>query len=137
MKNRAFHFEIKDLLTQFIAAFDDTVISRFDRGRNPKQDIEVRYVFAPKQRVMYDIVNRAQNLTLPVVAVNLASITRDESRVFNKLTPTFIPTSLTDAPEKSSKFLMPVPVNLEVNMSIMTRYMADADQGTTGFRYRI
>ena len=84
MKNRAFHFEIKDLLTQFIAAFDDTVISRFDRGRNPKQDVEVRYVFAPKQRVMYDIVNRAQNLTLPVVAVNLASITRDESRDTSK-----------------------------------------------------
>ena len=100
MKNRAFHFEIKDLLTQFIAAFDDTVISRFDRSRNPKQNVEVRYVFAPKQRVMYDIVNRAQNLTLPVVAVNLASVTRDESRVFNKLTPTFVPASLTDAPER-------------------------------------
>jgi len=133
LKNRAFHFEIKDLLTQFVAAFDDTVISRFDRNRNPKQDIEVRYVFAPKQRVMYDIVNRAQNLTLPVVAVNLASVTRDESRVFNKLTPTFVPGSLTDAPEKSSKFLMPVPVNLEVNMSIMTRYMADADQIVSNF----
>lgn len=35
MKNRAFHFEIKDLLTQFIAAFDDTVISRFNKDRNP------------------------------------------------------------------------------------------------------
>ena len=28
MKNRAFHFEIKNLLTQFVAAFDDVVISR-------------------------------------------------------------------------------------------------------------
>ena len=76
MKNRAFHFEIKDLLTQFIAAFDDVVIKRYTRGgrdreeptgnvleRTPKQDVEVRYVFAPKQRVMYDIINKAQNLT--------------------------------------------------------------------------
>ena len=49
MKNRAFHFEIKDLLTQFIAAFDDTVISRFNKDRNPGSDIEVRYVFAPNR----------------------------------------------------------------------------------------
>ncbi len=86
MKNRAFHFEIKNLLTQFVAAFDDTVISRFDKNRNAKSNIDVRYVFAPKQRVMYDIVNKAQNITLPVVAINLNSISRDESRVFNKLT---------------------------------------------------
>ena len=91
MRKRAYHFEIKDLLTQFVAAFDDTVISRFDKNRNAKQNIDVRYVFAPKQRIMYDIVNKAQNLTLPVVAINLTSVTRDESRVFNKLTPSYLP----------------------------------------------
>lgn len=133
MRNRAYHFEIKDLLTQFVAAFDDTVVSRFDKDRNAKQDIEVRYVFAPKQRVMYDIVNKAQNLTLPVVAINLTSVSRDETRVFNKLAPSFIPSQLSDTSNKASKFLMPVPVNLEVNMSILARYMADADQIISNF----
>jgi len=133
VRKRAYHFEIKDLLTQFVAAFDDTVISRFDKNRNAKQNIDVRYVFAPKQRVMYDIVNKAQNLTLPVVAINLTSVSRDESRVFNKLAPSFIPGQLTDHPDKASKFLMPVPVDLSVSMSIMTRYMADADQIISNF----
>jgi len=133
MRNRAYHFEIKDLLTQFVAAFDDTVISRFNKNREAKQNIEVRYVFAPKQRVMYDIINKAQNLTLPVVSINLTGVTRDETRVFNKLAPSFIPGQLTEHPEKSSKFLMPVPVNLSVSMSIMTRYMADADQIISNF----
>lgn len=133
MRKRAYHFEIKDLLTQFVAAFDDTVISRFDKNRNAKQNIDVRYVFAPKQRIMYDIVNKAQNLTLPVVAINLTSVSRDESRVFNKLAPSFIPGQLTDHPDKASKFLMPVPVDLSVSMSIMTRYMADADQIISNF----
>ena len=41
MKNRAFHFEIKNLLTQFIAAFDDTVISRYNKNREKKSNIEV------------------------------------------------------------------------------------------------
>ena len=128
MKNRAFHFEIKNLLTQFVAAFDDTVISRFDKNRNAKSNIDVRYVFAPKQRVMYDIVNKAQNITLPVVAINLDSVSRDESRVFNKLSPALIPAQEKEDPRTSSKFLMPVPVNLEVSMSILARYMQDVDQ---------
>ena len=133
MKNRAFHFEIKNLLTQFVAAFDDTVISRFNKDREAKSNIDVRYVFAPKQRVMYDIVNKAQNLTLPVVAINLDSISRDESRVFNKIVTSYLPGSESDHPEKSGKFLMPVPVNLEVSMSILARYMQDVDQIVSNF----
>ncbi len=133
MKNRAFHFEIKNLLTQFVAAFDDTVISRFDKNRNAKSNIDVRYVFAPKQRVMYDIVNKAQNITLPVVAINLNSISRDESRVFNKLNAALIPSTESENAKSSSKFLMPVPVNLEVSMSILARYMQDIDQIISNF----
>ena len=133
MKNRAFHFEIKNLLTQFVAAFDDVVISRYNKNRQPRQNVEVRYVFAPKQRVMYDIINKAQNLTLPVVAVNLTGVTRDNDRVFNKLAASYIPAQQKDASEVSSKFLMPVPVNLEVSMSILARYMADIDQIVSNF----
>ena len=133
MKKRAFHFEIKNLLTQFIAAFDDVVISRWNKDRSAKSNIEVRYVFAPKHRVMYDIINKAQNITLPAVAVNLTSISRDESRVFNKLAPSYIPADIESNPSTSSKFLMPVPVNLEVSMSILARYMSDVDQIISNF----
>ena len=133
MKNRAFHFEIKNLLTQFVAAFDDTVISRYNKDRDKKNNIEVRYVFAPKQRVMYDVINKAQNLTLPAVAINLTGISRDNDRVFNKLAPTYIPTQKKDDPKASANFLMPVPVNLEVSMSILARYMQDIDQIVSNF----
>tara|TARA_R110002051_G_scaffold102775_2_gene174259 strand:+ start:415 stop:1620 length:1206 start_codon:yes stop_codon:yes gene_type:complete len=133
MKKRAFHFEIKNLLTQFIAAFDDVVISRWNKDRTAKSNIEVRYVFAPKHRVMYDIINKAQHITLPAIAVNLTSITRDNDRVFNKLDPSYISTTLDDNPAEVSKFLMPVPVNLEVSMSILARYMEDIDQIISNF----
>ena len=133
MKNRAFHFEIKNLLTQFVAAFDDTVISRYNKDRDKKNNIEVRYVFAPKQRVMYDVINKAQNLTLPAVAINLTGISRDNDRVFNKLAPTYLPTQKKDDPKASANFLMPVPVNLEVSMSILARYMQDIDQIVSNF----
>lgn len=128
MKDYSYNFEIKDLLTQFIAAFDDVVIKRYDKDRNVKESVEVRYILAPKQRVMYDIVNKAQNLTLPVVAVNITGISRDTSRVFNKLDSfeakgnNLIATGLT-----------PVPINIEVSMSILARYLQDLDQILSNF----
>ena len=85
MKDYTYFFELKNLLTQFLAAFDDVTIKRYNKDRIPEEVIDVRYVLAPKQRVMYDIVKKAQNLTLPVVAVNVTSIIRDNERVFNKI----------------------------------------------------
>lgn len=129
MKDYTYHFEIKDLLTQFAAAFDDVVVKRYNKNRIPEQTISVRYVLAPKERVMYDIVNKAQNLTLPVIAMNVTSIARDSGRVFNKLDRIY---NYMD--EKSSTFMrMPVPINIEVSVSILSRYMQDMDQILSNF----
>lgn len=128
MKDYTYSFEIKDLLTQFLCAFDDTIIKRYDKDRNAKELIEVRYVLAPKQRVMYDIINKAQNLTLPVVALNVTGISRDQSRVFNKLDSTYNTLN-----KHQSKVLMPIPINIEVSMSILARYMQDMDQIISNF----
>jgi len=128
VKDYTYSFEIKDLLTQFLCAFDDTIIKRYDKDRNAKELIEVRYVLAPKQRVMYDIINKAQNLTLPVVALNVTGISRDQSRVFNKLDSTYNTLN-----KHQSKVLMPIPINIEVSMSILARYMQDMDQIISNF----
>ena len=129
MKNYTYNFEIKDLLTQFVAAFDDTVIKRFNRAGAPEQEVDVRYVFAPKQRIMYDVVNKAQNLQLPVVAVNLTSVSYDKDRVFNKLNNFENPSGV----NSTSSIRTPTPVNLTVNMSILCRYMQDMEQILSNF----
>lgn len=129
MKDYSYNFEIKDLLTQFIAAFDDIVIKRYDKDRIAKETIEVRYILAPKQRVMYDIVNKAQNLTLPVVACNITGISRDSSRVFNKLDSIYN----MSGDRSRSNLLMPIPINIEVSMSILARYLQDMDQILSNF----
>jgi hypothetical protein len=129
VKDYSYNFEIKDLLTQFIAAFDDIVIKRYDKDRVAKETIEVRYILAPKQRVMYDIVNKAQNLTLPVVACNITSISRDSTRVFNKLDSIYN----MSGDRNRSNLLMPIPINIEVSMSILARYLQDMDQILSNF----
>lgn len=133
MNNKAFYWEIKDIVTQFVAAFDDAIIARFNKDRQEQEKISVRYVFAPKQRVMYDIVNKAQNLTLPAVAFNITSISRDQSRVFSKIENQYLPLADKTYGERSLKIPMPIPVNIEVSMSILTKYMNDMDQIISNF----
>lgn len=134
MKNQAYHFEIEDLTTQFIAAFDDCVIKRFNGRRVKKDQISVRYVYAPKQRVLYDIVNEGKNIILPVVAVNITQITRDPSRVFNKHDGFWYPSSTPNSPSAfSNRVGTPVPVNVSMNMSIIAKYQADIEQLISNF----
>ena len=129
MKNYTYNFEIKDLLTQFVAAFDDTVIKRYNSNRASEQEIDVRYVFAPKQRIMYDVVNKAQNIQLPVVAVDLVGVSYDTDRVFNKLNNFDNYGSV----NTGSAIRTPTPINLTVNMSILCRYMQDMEQILSNF----
>ena len=52
------------MVTQFIAAFDDVVIARYNKDRQKQDQINVRYIYAPKERVMYDIINQNKTITL-------------------------------------------------------------------------
>lgn len=135
MLQKSFHFEIKDLLVQFLAAFDNIVIKRYNKNRSSNNELKVRYIYAPKQRVLFDLVNPAQNITLPVVSVTIASISRDNERVFNKNVGFFAPNS---PYERNPTYLTnyyrsPVPVNITVNMSIIARYQTDMDQILSNF----
>lgn len=118
------------MLTQFVTAFDDIVIKRFNVNRKVEDRISVRYVYSPKQRVLYDIVNTAQNMTLPAVAVTIGGVSRDNNRVFNKLDGFYYSQG---SNKKSGKLRSPVPINITVNMSIITRFQSDMDQILSNF----
>lgn len=133
MKNYTFHFEVKNLLTQFLAAFNDCIIKRYDNDRVAKSNLEVRYVIAPKQRVLYDIINEQHNITLPVVSVNVTSISRDNDRVFNKIEGFYLPTSYQNRQKPFTKVRAPIPIKIEVSMSIIGKYQLDVDQIISNF----
>jgi hypothetical protein len=135
MKDQAFSFEIKDLMIQFVAAFDNVIIKRFNDKRQAQDQIQVRYVYSPKQRVLYDIVNTSQNLTLPVVAVSITNISRDNDRVFNKIAGFYVnkTNSETNRGATSAYVRTPVPVNISINMSIVSKYQSDLEQIISNF----
>ena len=135
MKANPFHFEIKDLLIQFVSAFDDVVIGRYNRAREIQDRIRVKYIYAPKQRVLHDLVNKTQHITLPGVAVSIAGISRDNDRVFNKIAGSWYQRdpSLPDGLTTTDYMPQPVPVDIAINMSVITKYQTDMDQILTNF----
>jgi hypothetical protein len=130
MRNYTFNFEVETMINQFMGAMDDIIVKRYNKEREPQSQIKARFVYAPKQRVLADLLDKAQNLQLPVVAVYLGGLTRDSSRVFNKLAGSH------REPIDSSvyrKILQPTPIDLNINLTILTRYQKDMDQIITNF----
>lgn len=136
MTSQGYFFEIRDLLTQFVAAFDNVVIKRYNKNREVQSKLQVRYVYSPKERVMFDLVNKTQNITVPVVAVSIASISRASDRVFNKVPGFYFQRRSTDTEPygtTTSYMRTPVPIDINVSMSILTKYQSDMDQIISNF----
>lgn len=138
MQNYTFGFEVQTILEQFVGAFNDIIIKRYDNNKTlsaPTSGIGVKFVYAPKQRV-YESINTPApgGITLPVVAVNITSITRDNTRVFNKLEGFTVETgSYYSKSDTLQHIPQPVPVNIGVNMTIVTKFQSDMDQIITNF----
>lgn len=137
MKNYTFGFEVQTLLEQFIGAFNDVIIKRYDNTNtavSPTSGIKVNYVYAPKQRV-YNILQSPApgGLRVPAIAVNISSITRDPSRVFNKIEGFDANLFYQTDGIVAKKILQPVPINIGINMTIVTKYQSDMDQILTNF----
>jgi hypothetical protein len=138
MKNYTFAWEIQTLLEQFVAAFNDVIVKRYDKDKNvvaPLEGHKVRYVYAPKQRVFNFLTTPAPGgITVPVIAVNISGISRDNNRVFNKNQGFSVAYNPKDGSGSYIKtVLQPVPININVNMTIVTKYQSDMDQIITNF----
>jgi hypothetical protein len=137
VKAWTYNKEIQTLIEQFTSAFNDIVIKRFAKNSNvPQSQFKVNFVYAPKQRVVETLKKPAPGgLTVPVVAVNIASIQRDQSRVFNKVAGFNIDAlSITGEDREFVKGIrQPVPINIGVNMTIITKYQTDMDQIISNF----
>jgi hypothetical protein len=125
MNNYTYDFELQTMTTMLLNCFSDIVIKRFNVHKQPRDQIKTRLVYAPKQRVLNDLLDKDQNLQLPVISVYIGGIARDEARVFNKLVGSFhtVPNTTFSHNEKG-----PQPIDVTYNVSIMTRYQEDMDQ---------
>jgi hypothetical protein len=118
------------MITQFVSAFDDCFVYRYTKDGVKKEKIGVRYIVGPKQRILHDIVNLNKNITLPAVAIEQTGIRRDPDRIQNK-DQHFFRTHLSD--DNISKVPQPIPVQMDLDVSIIARYKEDLDQIISNF----
>lgn len=106
----------------FLNAIDGCIVKRY-RGKTAMDEIAVRYVYAPKQRALHDLTNKAQHITLPVVAYWVKSVSLDTKRMFNKLdgSDQVINQTLKHLPQ-------PLPIKIELDVSFLAKYQSDIDQ---------
>ena len=132
VENYNYYHEIQDILKQFVAAFDGTIIKRTNKARQPQDIIRVRYLNAPKGRVLHDIVSKEPHeLILPAVAVTITNISRDPSRVFNKLSGYYPLKNLNK--RDTQQIPQPIPINIDVSMSIISKFELDLYQIVSNF----
>jgi len=126
MKEYNYNKEIKILLTQVMDALGDLIIRRTHETTGALGDyIQVNLRYSPKTRMLHDIVNKNQHITLPIIAVSLGPITYDSSRTFNKIEGFY----LNELHDSNIRHLyQPLPVNVVMNVSVIARFQNDIDQ---------
>ena len=127
MRQENFHFELRDNTDALATALNDIIIKRFkdDSRTDIEKKINVRFVYGPKKRVLYDIINAAKATTLPVVALDLKGFSHDTSRIFNK-NGEFFDTVISG--DNCAQYLTPTPIKLNYGITIITRYRTDIEQ---------
>lgn len=136
METYTYNFEISTLVAQFLDTLNGIKIKRWDRSAShsaPTQKgatITPTFLYSPKQRVIHDVINNQAQHRLPVISCSIGGIARDVGRVFNKLEG---PDFSYDEGGGRASLKQPVPIDLEMNVSIMSKYQEDIDQIITNF----
>lgn len=123
-----YNFEVETIIKQFVSMLTGAVVMRYDFDedtgeRTLQQTITPQYVCGPKQRIMYDLVNKAKNYVLPCVGVSLTGITLQPERFAAKLT-----TRRRFSEDVLLSYRFPSPVKLTFSVSIVTKYITDLYQ---------
>ncbi len=122
-------------MQQFAAALNDIIVKRYNNERSPADQIHVNFIYAPKTRTLNEIVNKAQHTKMPCISISMGSIRRAPNRVFNKIDGSWWKDTLSRTPSAAAwvNLLQPVPIDITVNVSILSRYQTDVDQILANF----
>jgi hypothetical protein len=79
--NYEYGFEIEDILKQFLALIDKSIVMRYEKVENERrlvQTITPFYKFTTKNRVLLMSLNSAKNFPLPCIAIEVTGIKADK-----------------------------------------------------------
>ena len=124
--NYEYGFEIEDILKQFFALIDKSVIMRYEKVENERrlvQTITPFYKFTTKNRALLLSLNSSKNFTLPCVVVEVTGIKADKNRLAAK--KSMISRFKNGIVEGYNR---PTPITISVQLNIITKYKSDLFQ---------
>lgn len=128
MEEYNYNFEIYTLLMNFMAAFDDVRIKRFNGEHFEKEVIKVPITFSPKSSILADLISKTDTVRLPIMAVRKLAERRSKDRVKNKLEDINYKNS-----DGTYVTLRAVPWDIDVELTILAKYQEDVDQIVQNF----
>lgn len=136
MNAQPFNFEISKLITHFQSALDDVVINRYNYDNDGKptiaKKIKVPLKYSPKTKTLADIVSVKGQARLPIMAVQMESISIDTNRNSNK-NGFHVSQNVSLRTGDYQQLLKPTPINVTLRLTIVTEYHEDFDQIITNF----
>lgn len=124
MRYRSYHKEIQLATAQILDVLNDIVIDRRDANDNIQQLISVPCLYGSRSRILKSLENKEKNIKLPLLVLSINSINRDSSRVHS-----IHDGLLYQDGSANYNYLKntPVPINIEYNVDIITKFQEDMD----------
>ena len=119
-------FEIEDILKQFFALIDKSIVMRYEKVENERrlvQTITPTYKFATKNRALLLMLNSSKNFVLPCVVVEVTGISADKDRLAakNNIISRYKHHLL-------EGYKRPTPITISVSVNVITKYKSDLFQ---------
>ena len=126
-----YHEILRRTVVSFGSLFNEISIKHTDNSGNVKSVIKVPLAYGPTQKFLARLeqspdLNKPVQITLPRMSFEFAGLTYDSTRK-STTTQTFIAKSAVDGTE-TKKVYLPVPYNMQFELSIMSKLNDDALQ---------
>ena len=123
-----YHEILRRTVISFGSLFNDISIKHTDNNNNVKSIIKVPFAYGPTQKFLARLeqspnLNKPVQMSLPRMSFELVGLSYDSSRK-STTTQTFLTSSSTDKTQEKKSYL-PVPYNLDFEVSIMTKLNDD------------
>jgi hypothetical protein len=130
MKFRSYNGEIRTATAQTLDVFNDITIDR--RNVNGVQKlIHVPCVYGNRSRILKSLENKNKTLKIPLMVITKQSITRDTMRVADTNNGLLFQIGASDGYDVLKN--RPQPMNIDFELSIITKYEDDMDQIISNF----
>lgn len=127
MKSRSFNRELIIATRMLMDVFNEIVIDRRNSTGQIQQLITVPCVYGNRDRILKSGENYNKTLEIPIIALSQMGITKDIERVHSVNDHIKYDVPLANG-EFDIRNLMPIPINIDFNVSIITKYQEDMDQ---------